>query len=43
MLEKLLPLLINGDKEEIILNGTICNDGDLLPNFEYLRGYITVD
>ena len=43
LLDKLLPLLIDGDKEKIILNGTICSGGNLLPKFEYLRDYIKVD
>jgi len=40
MLEKILPSLINGDNDQIIENATICRDGDLTPNFEYLRDYI---
>jgi hypothetical protein len=40
MLEKILPSLINGDNQQIIANATICKDGDLTPNFEYLRDYV---
>jgi len=40
MLDKIIPSLVNGDKEQIIFNGTVCSAGDLTPNFEYLRGYI---
>jgi len=40
MLEKIFPSLINSDNQQIIANATICKDGDLTPNFEYLRYYI---
>jgi len=40
LLEKILPSLINGDNEAIIENATICKNGDLTLNFEYLRDYI---
>ena len=40
MLDKIFPFLINGDKEKIIWNATICSSGDLTSNFEYLRDYI---
>jgi alanine dehydrogenase len=40
MLENILPSLINSDNQQIIANATICKDGDLTPNFEYLRDYI---
>ena len=43
MLERVMPALINGDKEQIISNATICRDGDLMPNFEYLRDYVNGD
>ena len=39
LLNKVIPHLIS-DKENIILNATICDKGDLKPNFEYLRDYI---
>ena len=40
MLEKILPSLITRDDEQIIENATICKNGDLTPNFEYLRNYV---
>jgi len=40
MLEKLFPSLIINDDEQIIDNATICRNGDLTPNFEYLRNYV---
>lgn len=39
ILDRVIPHLIN-DKENIILNATICEKGDLTPSFEYLRNYI---
>jgi len=41
MLEKIIPCLINGDREEVISNATICSLGRLNQRFEYLRGYIS--
>ena len=40
ILEKILPSLIMSDDEQIIENATICKNGDLTPNFEYLRNYV---
>ena len=40
MVDKILPLLLIGDNDQIIINATICKDGDLTPNFEYLRNYV---
>ena len=40
LLEKFFPILINKDKDGIIENATICQNGDLTPNFEYLRDYL---
>jgi len=40
LLEKILPLIINEDKDGVIENATICKNGDLTPNFEYLRDYL---
>ena len=40
MLDKIIPFLINGDDQQIISNATICRNGDLARNFEYLRDYI---
>ena len=40
LLKKIFPILINEDKDDIIKNATICQDGKLTPNFEYLRDYL---
>jgi alanine dehydrogenase len=40
MVDKILPSLLNGDDDQIIFNATICKEGDLTPNFEYLRNYV---
>tara|TARA_B110000240_G_scaffold18336_1_gene18730 strand:+ start:1 stop:1203 length:1203 start_codon:yes stop_codon:yes gene_type:complete len=40
MIDKILPLLLNGDDDQIIFNATICKEGNLAPNFEYLRNYV---
>lgn len=40
MLDKIFPLIIHGDKDQIISSATICRSGDLTPDFEYLRGYV---
>lgn len=40
MLAKIIPSLLISDDEQIIANATICKDGDLTPNFEYLRNYV---
>ena len=40
LLENIFPILINEDKDDIIKNATICQDGKLTPNFEYLRDYL---
>jgi len=40
LLEKILPSLLISDDEHIIKNATICKEGDLMPNFEYLRNYV---
>ena len=39
LLANVIPHLIN-DKQNIVLNATICEEGDLTSNFEYLRDYI---
>ena len=38
-IDKILPHLIN-DKEAIIENATICKNGDLTSEYEYLRDYV---
>ena len=40
MIKKILPLLIVSDEKQIIENATICKNGDLTANFEYLRDYV---
>jgi len=40
LLEKILPSLLISDDEQIIANATLCKNGDLTPNFEYLRNYV---
>lgn len=40
MLEKIIPILINGDNQRVIKNATICERGDLTSNFEFLRDFI---
>ena len=42
MLEKVIPLLIQGDENDIIYNATICRNGDLTPGFKYLRDYVNM-
>lgn len=39
-INKILPFLISEDKENIIKRATICKNGDLTPDFEYLRDYL---
>jgi len=40
MLDKIFPSLVNGDNQQIIESATICKDGDLTQNFEYLRDFV---
>tara|TARA_B100001758_G_scaffold247927_1_gene268628 strand:+ start:4982 stop:6184 length:1203 start_codon:yes stop_codon:yes gene_type:complete len=40
MLEKILPILINGNNHQAVVNATICENGDLTQSFNYLRDYI---
>ena len=40
MLTNIFPSLINEDSQQIIANATICKDGDLTSDFEYLRDYV---
>ncbi len=39
-INKILPSLIGEDKENIIKRATICKNGDLTTDFEYLRDYL---
>ena len=41
LLDKVIPLLINENINEIISKATICKNGDLTPFFEYLRDYVS--
>ncbi|MDC0204869.1 NAD(P)-dependent oxidoreductase [Flavobacteriales bacterium] len=40
LLEHILPLIVKGDKDKIIENATICKNGDLTPQFDYLRNFV---
>lgn len=42
LIDKVLPHLLN-DSEGVIKRATICEKGDLTPEFEYLRDYVTVE
>jgi hypothetical protein len=37
--ERVLPFLISEDKDGVIERATICKDGKLTANFEYLSDY----
>ncbi|MAO71263.1 MAG: alanine dehydrogenase [Flavobacteriales bacterium] len=39
-IDKILPSIIGEDNENIINKATICKNGDLTPQFEYLRDYL---
>ena len=39
-ISRIFPLLLLEDPDEIIKNATICKNGDLTSEFEYLRGFI---
>jgi hypothetical protein len=39
LIEKVLPSLIEADKHKTIERASICMDGKLMPNFEYLSDY----
>ena len=39
-INKILPCLIGEDPDRIIERATICKDGNLTPDFEYLRNYL---
>ena len=40
MLDKIFPYLMDGDSAQVLSNATICNEGNLSLNFEYLRDYV---
>ncbi|PKP44815.1 MAG: alanine dehydrogenase [Bacteroidetes bacterium HGW-Bacteroidetes-12] len=39
-IDKVLPHLIDDDKEDVIKRATICENGDLTPRYEYLRDFV---
>jgi saccharopine dehydrogenase (NAD+, L-lysine-forming) len=39
LIQNVFPSLLNQDSQGIIARGTICKDGHLCPDFEYLRDY----
>lgn len=39
-LEKIIPAFFNKDKEGILQNATICENGKLTPKFDYLQDYV---
>ena len=41
LIEKVLPSLLNNDKEGLIERASITRNGELMPRFEYLRNYAT--
>ena len=42
-INKILPYLIGEDPDRVIERATICKDGDLTPDFEYLKNYLNGD
>ena len=42
-INKILPYLIGEDPDRVIERATICKDGDLTPDFEYLKDYLNGD
>lgn len=40
LLEKIFPILVQEDNEGILAKATICKNGNLNTNFEYLRDYL---
>ena len=38
-LEQVIPAFFNGDKDGILQRGTICDNGKLMPEFQYLASY----
>jgi saccharopine dehydrogenase (NAD+, L-lysine forming) len=41
LIDRVLPMLIGEDKEEVIARATIAEHGDLTTHFEYLRDYVS--
>ena len=42
-INKVLPYLIGEDPDRVIERATICKDGDLTPDFKYLKDYLNGD
>lgn len=40
LMEDIIPLLLNGDKEGILQNATIAENGSLTANYSYLQDYV---
>ena len=40
LIQHVFPFLIGEDTEQIISRATICENGDLTNNYEYLREYV---
>lgn len=40
LIDKVLPHIVNGDKEQIMFNATIAEKGKLTPQFAYLQAYV---
>lgn len=41
LIDRIIPLLIGKDKEQVIERGTITNNGKLTPHFKYLQDYVS--
>ena len=41
LIQHLFPVLLGEDPDKIIKRATICKNGDLTPDFEYLRDYVS--
>jgi alanine dehydrogenase len=41
LIDKVLPLLVGKDKEDVIKRATIANNGALTTHFKYLQGYVS--
>jgi alanine dehydrogenase len=40
LIRNVLPYIIGPDPQGIIERGTICRDGQLMPDFKYLQDYV---
>jgi saccharopine dehydrogenase (NAD+, L-lysine forming) len=41
LIERVMPDLLGGDKDELIHRATICSDGKLMPSFSYLEDFVS--